>query len=115
MLTTDIGPQFSCAEFAEFSKEYGFNHRTSSPGCPQSNGEAERAVRTAKSILSQDDQFLALGTYRDTSIATTGKSPNALMLGRQVQTRLPCLEKKHMIKSPIKKEVKACDRKAKQK
>lgn len=31
---SDNGPQFSCGEFAEFAKQYGFYHSTSSPRCP---------------------------------------------------------------------------------
>ena len=31
-LYTDNGPQYSSLEFKEFSKEWGFVHKTSSPG-----------------------------------------------------------------------------------
>ena len=37
-------------EFAEFAKEYGFNHVTSSPYFPQSNGQAERTVQTLQIV-----------------------------------------------------------------
>ena len=66
---------------------YGFTHTTNSPHFPQSNGEAEQAVQTAK-ILRQDDMFLALMAYRSTS-----ESPSKLLMGRQINTRLPTLEK----------------------
>ncbi|CAC5425304.1 unnamed protein product [Mytilus coruscus] len=34
-LITDNGPQFACREFAQFAKEYGFVHTTTSPHYPQ--------------------------------------------------------------------------------
>ena len=49
-LTTDNGPQFTSEEFKHFCTEKNINHVTSSPHYPQSNGEAERAVGTVKSL-----------------------------------------------------------------
>ena len=43
---SDNGPQYSSFKFSKFAKAYQFVHTTSSPKFPQSNGEAERAVRT---------------------------------------------------------------------
>ena len=59
-VVTDNGTQFSSDKFRVFAETYGFGHTTSSLYFPQSNGELERAVQTAKKILKQDDPFLAL-------------------------------------------------------
>ena len=69
-LVTDNGPQFVSWDFLKFSKEWDFEHRTSSPRHSQSNGKTESAVKQAKKILLKcsktgSDTFLALlETYR---------------------------------------------------
>lgn len=71
------GPQFSAAEFAAFARDYDFTHTTSSPRYP-SNGEAERAVRTVKSLLKKgEDPHKALMAHRATPL-THGSSPAQL-------------------------------------
>ena len=43
-LITDNGPKFSSTEFSQFLNSYEFDHKTSSPYYPQSNGEADKAM-----------------------------------------------------------------------
>lgn len=89
-VVSDNGPQYSSAAFQEFALTYGFEHVTSSPGYPQSNGLAERSVGIMKDILSQDDPLLALMVYRATPVQATGVSPVELMIGRPIRNTLPC-------------------------
>lgn len=90
-LRTDNGPQFSAAMFHHFATEWGFVHTTSSPRYPQSNGEAERAVRTVKGLMKKSkDPYLALMAYRATPLSN-GHSPSELLMGRKLRTTVPVL------------------------
>ena len=89
LVISDNGPQFSSMEFKYFAKSWGFTHVTSSPRYPKANGEAERAVRTAKAILSKNSNpYLGLLAYRTAPIHN-GKTPSQLLMSRQLRTTLP--------------------------
>jgi len=91
VVISDNGPQFSAAEFKRFSNSYGFEHKTSSPHFPQSNGEAERAVKTIKQLLQKaEDPYLALLAYRTTPLQN-GYSPAELLMNRRLRSTLPTI------------------------
>ena len=51
VLITDNGSEFDNQEFKNFSSQWHFEHRTSSPRYPQSNGMVANAVKTCKGLL----------------------------------------------------------------
>ena len=72
-LRSDNGPQFANHMFAEFAKEWNFDHNTSSPRNPGINGQAEATVKIVKGLLtkakySEQDPHLTLLACRSTSI-----------------------------------------------
>ena len=96
-LVTDNGPQFSSTEFLTFSKVWGFQHVTSSPRYPQSNGKAENAVKTVKRLFSKcqavgQSEFRALLDWRNTPTEGIGNSPAQRFMGRRCRTQLPLTE-----------------------
>ncbi|UYV66350.1 K02A2.6-like, partial [Cordylochernes scorpioides] len=88
-VVSDNGTQFGAArEFANFARQYGFTHVTSSPRFPQSNGMAEAGVKIAKLILKKNqDPSLGLLEYRSTPLEN-GYSPAELLMGRKLRTTL---------------------------
>ena len=89
-----MAPQFSSEEFRKFAADYQFQHITSSLNYPQSNGKAENAVKTVKSIMSKavesgTDPYLALLDFRNTPTEGIGTSPAQRLFGRRTKTLLP--------------------------
>ena len=87
---SDNGPQYDSVEMKQFASTYGFNHVTSSPYYPQSNGLAERIVKTIKSLIAEtSDIYLALLSYRATPLPWCRLSPAELLMGRRPRTDVP--------------------------
>lgn len=91
---TDNGPQFASKEFEAFASQYCFDHITSSPRYPQSNGLIEHMVQTVKQCMKKcaaagQDPNLAMLIYRATPRSTSIPSPAELLNGRKYRALLP--------------------------
>ncbi len=79
---SDNGPQYTSTEFQQFSRLWEFQHKTSSPAYPQSNGKAESAVKTAKRLMlkakiSGRDPYLAILDHRNTPVTGSECKPSS--------------------------------------
>lgn len=98
VLITDNGPEFDNQEFKSFSSQWHFEHRTSSPRYPQSNGKVENAVKTCKGLLvkakeDKKDPLLAILEWRNTPSEGFSTSPVQRLMGRRTRTLLPTASK----------------------
>ena len=97
-LHSDQGSQFESNLFKEMCLLLGIKKTHTTPYHPQSDGMVERFNRTLTAMLSAfvnknhsdwDEQLpFVMMAYRSSEHETTGFTPNALMLGRQVSTPL---------------------------
>ena len=107
-VTSDNGPCYNSREFAAFSEAWGFEHITSSPGYPQSNGKAESAVKIAKTIMkkaldSKTDPYLAFLEVRNIPGEKVRSSPAQRLFGRRTRTKVP--SSKNLLKPHIASDV----------
>ena len=77
-----------------FKDCYEFDHVTSSPTYPQSNGKAENVVKTAQRIMLKaleagSDPYLGLLDFRNTPTEGLGTCPAQRLFGRRTKTLLP--------------------------
>lgn len=92
-LMTDNATAFSSREFKDFAHLWDFQHVTSSPNYPRSNGLAERAVRSAKHLLKKcahdgSDIYAALLNLRNTP-RDGMPSPAQRLLSRRTRSLIP--------------------------
>ena len=81
---------FNSAEFQQFSQQWNFEHITSSPNYPQSNGQAEQRVQTMKQRMARckkdgSDWQQALKELRSTPSKDL-PSPAEILHGRPART-----------------------------
>ena len=98
LLYSDNGPCYSGQTFAKFAELYNFNHLTSSPHYPQSNGFAERMVGIVKKTMKKcadagEDPELAFLFLRTTPVASNLPSPAELLFDRPIRSTLPSVTK----------------------
>eukprot|EP00057_Strongylocentrotus_purpuratus_P006656 XP_011661130.1 PREDICTED: uncharacterized protein K02A2.6-like [Strongylocentrotus purpuratus] len=91
---SDNGPPFNSHDFNQFASVYGFEHTTSSPEYPQSNGKAENAVKIAKQLLKktkkgEEDFYMSLLVWRNTPTVGLNSSPAQRLFGRRLRNNLP--------------------------
>jgi RNase H-like domain found in reverse transcriptase/Reverse transcriptase (RNA-dependent DNA polymerase)/Integrase zinc binding domain len=101
---SDNGPQFSARQFKEFGRHWQFEHRTSSPYYPRSNGLAERYVQEAKNILkrcSMDDTDVQMALLNARNIPREHLgSTNERLLGHATRTLITFNEAQLEFKKP---------------
>ncbi|CAL9699765.1 unnamed protein product [Knipowitschia caucasica] len=93
-LYSDNGTQFTSQTFRDFVTSWEFEHVTSSPEFPQSNGLSERAVRSAKRLLETTkrdgtDFYLYLLHLRNTPRDNILGSPAQRLFSRRTRSTLP--------------------------
>ena len=90
LVHSDNAAYFTSSEFSDFANKWKFQHTTSSPHYPQSNGKAEAAVKICKRILRRcEDPFMALLEHRNTVSEGMSTSPVQRLLGRATRSTLP--------------------------
>lgn len=94
IIRSDNGPQFSSRKFKQFAKTWNFKHVTSSPTYLRSNSMVERQIQTIKRTLKKafydkKDPYLVKLELMNTPIAHDIKSPNQILIGRDVSGVVP--------------------------
>ena len=100
VIYSDGGPQFiENGKFADFCKQWGIRHITSSPYMSRSNGIAEECVKEMKKIvranissagiLDQASALAGLIMFRNTPRSPTDLSPAQILFGHTIRDSLP--------------------------
>ena len=89
-MITDNGPQYSSNQFAAFTREWEFQHTTSSPLHSQSDGKAESTIKIAKNLVKKakrenKDLPMALLEWRNTP-DINNLSPTQKLMSRRTRT-----------------------------
>ena len=94
-LISDNGPNYASAELCQFTQAWDFQHLTSSPHYPKSNGKAESAVKIMESIITKAnkdgaDVWKAILEWRNSPTPSQGSSPVQRLMSRRTRSFPPC-------------------------
>lgn len=131
-VVTDNGPPFNSENFTLFLESYGVKVKKSPPYHPQSNGLAERGVRTVKEVFKKyliDQRFKALtlqrkvnkflSNFRNSPCTITNATPAEKILcyvphtriGKVNPMKLEVKEKIPQFRRQTVEEIKRCQKK----
>ena len=93
-VVSDNGGHYSSFAFRKFAEAWGFDHVTSSPHYPQSNGFIERQIQTVKATMkkvamTKSDLQMALLVLRATPVDSHLPSPAEMLNARKFKTNVP--------------------------
>ena len=91
---SDNGGHYSSFAFPKFAEAWGFDHVTSSPHYPQSNGFIERQIQTVKATMkkvamTKSDLQMTLLVLRATPVDSHLPSPAEMLNARKFKTNVP--------------------------
>ena len=93
ILITDNGRQYCSEEFKQFSLNWSFVHKTSSPYYPKGNLYAECTIGVVKEVYTKckDDFLLGLLVHHSTPLLYSGNAKllAELFLGQKIATNIP--------------------------
>lgn len=110
-ICTDNAATFTSDEFQTFLHKNGVKHVTGAPFHPETNGQAESAVKILKKAIlkgygegNKDLNLIInrfLFQYRNTPHTTTGEKPSKLLIGRSLPSRFDLMlpSVKNVVKS----------------
>ena len=95
-VVSDNGGHYTSQTFRNFATEWDFEHVTSSPHFPQSNGFIERQVQTVKNTLkkaamTRSNPQKALLALRSTPVDSHLPSPAEMLNARKYKSNLPVI------------------------
>ncbi len=122
---SDNGPPFQSHEFSRYLDYMGVKHQKSTPYWPRGNAKCERFMKSMGKVVRMAqverkpwkqtlNQFLR--SYRAAPHSSTGLSPNQLMFGRNISSRLPetnearSIQAEHDLETAIGNSSKAADK-----
>ena len=97
ILQSDNGPQYASAAFLEFAAEWEFEHITSSPRYPASNGFTESMVKVVKTAFTKAKYS---GKDPQLTLLTLGSTPVGAHLPSQAQLLFPWKLKTRLLTQP---------------